>query len=188
MTLPTNIIFPLHSDNILSGEPANLDKYLRELVFTLQNMYEDIADVVNGNIRGSVLDPGSEWIPVIKDSIDSSITFTYDHQVGWVYRNGIFVDSWFDISWSGSSGATTGNMYVELLYKVAVTNQIPFVGQVQTSSISYDSGTYCVLNAINDTYRAEVWNCGDGVATTNQSSASSGRLIGHIRYMGQQDD
>jgi hypothetical protein len=188
VTIPSNIIFPLHSEKILSKDPKDLERYLRELIYTLQTMYEDLAQGVNGDIRSSASSENSRWIPRVKDSANSGTTFTYDHQIGWVYRKGIFVDVWFDVKWTANSGAITGNMYVELPYKVVVTAQMPFVGKLQTSGITYDLGTDCVLNGISDTYRAEVWNDGSGVTTANQSSTSSGRLIGHIRYMGQQDE
>jgi len=188
MTVPSTIILPLHSEKVLSGEPKDLDKYIRELVFSLQTMYEQLAQGVNGDIRADFSEPGRLWTPLLKDSGDTTTTFTYDHQVGWVQRKGINVDVWFDIKWTAASAALTGNMYVELPYKVAVTNQKPFVGVAQPSIFTYTGGTECVINAISDTYRAEVWNCGSGFTTANQAAVTAGQLIGHIRYIGQQDE
>lgn len=187
-TVNTNIIFPLHGDMIRSGKPEDLEKYLRELIFTLQRMYENLAQGINGDIRANFLEPDRKWTPVLKDTANSGTTFTYDHQIGWVFRQGIFVDVWTDIKWTGNTGAITGNMYVELPYKVAVTSQKPFVGVVQTSAITYTGGTGCVVNAISNTYRAEIWNVGTGFTTANQGSVASGQLIFHIRYVSQGEE
>lgn len=188
MTIPSNIIFPLHSEMIKSGDPLALDKYMRELIFSLQRMYEEIAQGINGDIRADFSESNRQWTPLVKDTSNPNTTFTYNHQIGWVYRQGIFVDVWFDVSWTINSGAITGNLFVELPYKVAVTSQKPFIGIVQPSGITYTGGTECVINAIDDTYRGEIWNCGSGFTTANQSSVASGQLIGHIRYLGQQNE
>jgi hypothetical protein len=188
MSVPTNIQFPLHTDRILSKNPEELEKYLRELTFTLQRMYEELAQGINGDIRANVLEPNRRWTPVLKDTANAGTTFTYVHQVGWVFRQGFMVDCWFDIEWSANSGAITGNMYVELPYQVAVTTEKPFVGVVQPSAFAYSGGTECVLNGVSDTYRGEVWNVGDGFTTANQGSTATGQLIGHIRYIGQSNE
>lgn len=186
MTLPTDYDFPpLNPQNEYSA--ADMYKYLREQRISLTEMYNLLADGINGDIRADWGSDYNDWTPILKDTANSGTTFTYSHQAGWVYRRGIFVDVWFDIGWSANSGAITGNMYIELPYEVAVTNQMPFVGTVQPSGFTYSAGTECVVNAISDTYRAEIWNCGSGVTTTNQASVSSGRLIGHIRYIGQDE-
>lgn len=43
MTLPTNIQLPIQTERILSDNPQDREKYVRDLIFTLQRMYEDIA-------------------------------------------------------------------------------------------------------------------------------------------------
>lgn len=188
MSIPTNIQLPIQTERILSGNPKELEKYLRELTFSLQRMYEELAHGINGDIRTNTLEPNRRWTPLLKDTANSGTTFTYTHQIGWVYRRGIFVDVWFDVQWSSNSGAITGNMYIELPYQVAVTNEKPFVGVVQPSIFAYTGGTECVSNAINNTYRCEVWNVGDGFTTANQGSVAAGHLIGHLRYIGQSDE
>ena len=188
MTVATNIVLPLHSEKIRSGNPEELEKYLRELVFSLQRMYEDVAQGINGDIRADFSEPDRSWTPILKDTANSGTTFTYDHQKGWVLRQGLLVDVWFDVEWTANTGAITGNMYIELPYKVAVTDEKPFVGIVQPSVFTYTGGTECVLNAISNTYRCEVWNTGSGFTTANQGSVAAGQLIGHIRYIGQQDE
>lgn len=186
MTVPTNIIFPVHDEYLLSGNPEDLQRYLRELTFKLQRMYEQLAQGINGDIRTDFLQGRQLWTPVLKGSSVAG-TFTYTHQAGWVLRQGIIVDVWFDVEWS-ASGTAAGNLYVELPYKVAVSNEKPFVGVVQSSTLAYTGGTGIVINGIQNTYRGEFWNVGSGFATANQAVVGTGQLIGHLRYIGQQDE
>jgi hypothetical protein len=181
MTLPTTTILPLHSERIKEGG-EDLDSYLRELVFTLQRQYEDIAQAVNGDIRNDVSQGSKQFLPTLNGSTPG--TFTYTKQVGWVLRQGLMVDVWGDVAWS-SAGTAAGNLFVELPYKVAISETMPFVGIVQPSAVVYTGGTGIVINAIGDTYRGEFWNVGDGFTTANQSVVAAGRLIFHIRYLGQ---
>ena len=97
------------------------------------------------------------------------------------------VDAWGDISWTGVGGAT-GNLFVELPYKVALTDNMPFVGVVQPSAFAYTAGTDVVINGISNTFRGEFWNTGNGVTTARQAVVASGRVIFHIRYIGQQNE
>lgn len=186
MTIPTNIIFPFHSEHILTGNPQDLERYLKELNFSLQQMYEQLAQGINGDIRADYGTGSQNWTPTLNGSSTPG-TFTYTNQAGWVLRQGIMTDVWFDITWS-SAGAAAGNLYVELPYKVALSNQKPFVGVVQPSGITYTGGTEMVINGISNTYRGELWNTGSGFTTANQSVVASGQLIGHLRYIGQQDE
>ncbi|NGX36866.1 MAG: hypothetical protein K1000chlam2_00011 [Chlamydiae bacterium] len=186
MTLPSNIILPLHSDYIKSGEPKDMDDYMRELNFSLQRMYEMIAEAVNGTIRADFGVDSDLWTPLLKGTTTSG-SFTYTHNTGWVLRQGIIVDVWFDIQWSATGGAS-GNLFIELPYKVALANQKPFVGVVQSSALTYTGGTGIVVNGISNTFRAEFWNVGSAFTTARQAVVGSGQLIGHIRYIGQQDE
>src|SRR5690606_9321337 len=141
MTVATNIVLPLHSEKIRSGNPEELEKYLRELVFSLQRMYEDVAQGINGDIRADFSEPDRSWTPILKDTANSGTTFTYDHQKGWVLRQGLLVDVWFDVEWTANTGAITGNMYIELPYNVAVTGVIPVVCILQHSALIYSVAT-----------------------------------------------
>lgn len=161
---------------------------MRELVFSLQQMYEQLAQGINGDIRGDEFQGRENWTPVLKDTADATTTFTYDYQDGWVLRRGLMVDCFFDVKWTANTGAIAGNMYVELPYKVAITDQMPFVGVCQPSIFSFTAGTTCVVNAITNSYRAEIWNTGNGFTTANQGSVAAGRLISHIRYLGNADE
>lgn len=186
MTVPTNWQFPLHAERILSEEHEEQEKHWREFIFSVQRMYEELAQGINGDIRANSLEPNRKWTPTLEGA-GTPGTFTYDHQIGWVYRSGIFTDVWFDIKWT-AAGTAAGNLYVELPYLVAVSSEKPFVGVVQSSSITYTGGTGIVVNAIPNTYRGEFWNVGSAFATANQAVVASGQLIGHIRYIGQADE
>ena len=149
-------------------------------------MYEQIAQATNGNISGDFNLQDNKWIPTLNGS-GTSGTFTYTNQTGWVLRKGILVDVWFDITWTGV-GTAAGNIFLDLPYKVAVSNAKPFVGVVQESSIVYTGGTGIVINSIPNTYRGEFWNVGSGFATANQAVTATGQLIGHLRYLGQANE
>lgn len=183
MTLPERITLPPYA--LRESDP---NQYFQDLTKTVEDMYFDVVDVVNGSYRRNV-DPGREnWTPILKDTANAGTTFTYDHQVGWVLRQGLQVDCWFDIEWTANTGAITGNMYVELPYLVALTDEMPFVGVIQPSVFAFTGGTECVINAISDTYRGEIWNTGSAFTTANQGSVAAGHLIGHIRYIGQTNE
>lgn len=184
--IPTDPNLPLHSDFIQGVDKKDLDKYIRELVFSLQQMYSNIAQGLNGQFRADFLPDSSSWFPVL-DGESVSGTFTYTHQSGFVYRQGILIDVWFDVEWS-SAGTASGNLYLILPYKVAVVNQIPFVGVIQSSGITYTGGTGININALTDTYKGILYNTGSGFTTATQQVVSSGRLIGYLRYVGVQDE
>ena len=183
MTLPERISLPPY--RIREGDNQ---QYFFELTNTLENMYADMVDVLNGTTRRNV-DPGrSNWTPILKGTTIAG-TFTYTHQVGWVLRQGLITDCWFDVEWS-SAGAATGNLALTLPYKVALVDEMPFVGILQISNVTLTAGTNLVINGISNSFNGEFWCVGDGVATANQAIADSGsgQIIGHIRYIGQNDE
>lgn len=187
MTLPSTIIFPLHSDKILSGDPKDLDKYMRELNFSLQRMYEELSQGINGDIRTNFSEASSTWTPTLNGSTPGVFTYTGGgHQIGWVLRQGLMVDIFFDVKWTAKDGTVAGDLFLELPYQVALTEQKPFVGVVQSSSVAYTGGTELVINAISDTFTGEFWYTGDAVASANQQVVATGQLAGHIRYIGKQ--
>lgn len=184
MTIPSNIIFPLRGD---FSDLNDIDRYLRDLTFELQRMYENLAQGVNGDIRASAFTQRSEWTPILRGTTIEG-TFTYTHQIGWVLRQGLITDVWFDVEWSGS-GIAAGNLYLELPYLVANSDEKPFSSALQTSTIAYGAGnTLLSINAIPNTFRGEIWSSGSGVATANVAVAAAGQLIGHIRYIGVADE
>ena len=182
MTLPAQIILPLRADY---GDSEDMDRYFRDLVYKLQDMYESIVENVNGSIRNYADTDNSKWTPTLDGTVTG--TFTYTKQVGWSIRQGIYTELFFDIEWSATTAG--GNLYVELPYIVTISDGMPFVGVIQPSSIAFGGGkTNLVINAIPDTYRGEIWAIGTGAATANLAVTASGRLIGHLRYIGVSDE
>lgn len=181
MTLPSTIILPLQPETFL-GDFESVNNYLRELSVSLQDMYASMAANVNGDFKADSFIQRDQWTPRLAGT-SSTGSFTYTHNVGWVLRKGIMTDIWFDIQWTASGGAA-GNLYVELPYKVAVSEEKPFVGVCQSSGLTYTGGTGIVVNGIPDTFLGEFWNVGSGFTTANQTVVSSGQLIGHLRYIG----
>jgi len=183
MTLPTDILFPL-PNNYNNSE--DVDPYLNDLVFSLQNMYGQLAQHTNGVFRNYADVDSSQWIPTVAGT--SSVgAFTYDQQFGWVLRQGIMVDVFFNISWSASTG--TGNLYVELPYLVTKSSGTPFNGVLQTSAINYGIGnTVAVVSGIPGTYRGELLGTGSTSDTSNITVPSAGKIMGHLRYIGTSDE
>lgn len=178
MTLPIETHLPLDEEDIESGDPERLSDYMEELVHQLESQYEDMVESINGSTQS--------FTPVLKDTA-SAATYTYTHQEGWYLRQGLMVDYWFDVQWSAiASGAPSGNLYVELPYKIFDAQHKPFVGTIQSSTLAYGAGlTYLIINAIPGTLRGEIWGSGDATATANlTANTASGQLIGHIRYVG----
>jgi len=181
MTLPSNIIFPLRVD---FNDVKDVDRYLGDLTFELQRMYENLAQGVNGDIKSSAYTQRSQWMPILMGTTTPG-TFTYTHQIGWALRQGIIVDAWFDVEWTALGGAV-GDLFIQLPYEVANSEEKPFSNALQTSTIAYGAGkTVLSINAIPNTFRGEIWSSGSGVATANVGVVAAGQLIGHIRYIGK---
>ncbi|MDX1532800.1 MAG: hypothetical protein R3230_01185 [Nitrosopumilaceae archaeon] len=189
MTLPVDWQFPVGLENTGDDNTLPSSEKFKDLTFNVKQMYQKLAQGVNGNFRGSPLEESRKWTPTFAGTTNAG-NFTYNHQTGWVYRQGLLVDIWFDVYWSTLGGAT-GNLYLNLPYKVAKSNNVPFVGVIQQSNIVLTAGNSLVINAIPDTYRGEIW-CKGGSTTTavvtkRQAVKSTVQLIGHIRYIGQYD-
>ena len=187
MTLPINSNLPPYTIRV-EEDKESLSKYLGDLSDGLERMYDDIVNVVNGTFRQNGQVGNLNWSPVLKGTTIPG-TFTYTHQIGKVLRQGLITDCWFDVEWP-SAGAATGNLALTLPYKVALVDEMPFVGILQISNVTLTAGTNLVINGISNSFNGEFWCVGDGVATANQTIADSGsgRIIGHIRYIGQNDE
>lgn len=178
MTLPVETQLPLSTHLIRTGNPTQLMEYMRELVRKLQENYRNMAQNINGEIR--------DFPPVMMDT-DTATTYTYTHQIGWYFRQGLMVDYWFDVLWTAiDTGTPTGDLYVQLPYEAFDVEEKPFVGVLQTSTLAYGAGlTTLTINAIPATFRGEIWGSGSAAATANvTANTSAGQLIGHIRYVG----
>lgn len=178
MTLPTDIIFPLQTDLIKTGDPESLQLYLRNLIETLTDMYQQIAQNVNGYLR--------QWSPTAY-GLSTAGTGTYTHQDGWLRRSGIVTELWFDIGWSAHTG--TGGLAILLPYKAAKSSNQPWVGVIQSVSSSNNFGagyTYLVWKAEQNTTQGTIVRCGSTVASAEQPIANVGSYVGYIQYIGQE--
>jgi len=181
MTLPTTIDLPSIEDNQNSNDR---DKYLKDLVKELQGMYESLTENINGFIRNDTEVDQAKWTPTLNGTVAG--TFTYTTQVGWSVRQGIYTELFFDIEWSSTTAS--GNIYLELPYKVTKSSGKPFVGAVQYTLALAATYPVVVINAIPDTYRGEFWICGPTVTTIQKAILNTGHLIGSIRYIGLEDE
>lgn len=176
MTLPNDIIYPLDTDLLREGDFTSLKKYIRLLVESLTERDRQVVDVVNGTIQ--------MFSPILKGSTVAGVG-TYNYQTGWYLRQGLMVDIWFDISWSAHTG--TGNLYVELPYTVANSENNPFVGTLNSSNITYTAGyTAVTCRAEPNTIKCNIMQYGSGVALAVIAVPASGAISGHIRYIGKE--
>lgn len=148
MSLPRDMVFP---DNEMSGY--------------LQTMYLRLSENINGKIRSYADNDSSVWTPTFTPASN----ITYSQQVGWIFRQGLLTDIWFDIIFTNN---TESSFSLMLPYKVIKTQGNPFVGFLVSPSglfISAQSNSYEGL-IINNSF----------VSTP----ISSGRVCGYLRYLG----
>lgn len=187
MTLPSNIIFPLHSDRIKSDDPKERDDYIRELVFSLQRMYENIAGSVNGSISNDQTQGLTNYTPVVTGTTGVNGVETYARQTGWYFRQGLMVDIWVDIEFTGHTG--TGDTQISLPFKSAVTSNDPFHGLMVAGTIAYTGGyTQISWNVPSDSIVTNVLETGDGQTLQSLPMAAAATFRGHIRYIGKQNE
>ena len=178
MTLPTTITLPSRDD--FNGEESD-KKYQNELVNRIQDMYESITENVNGHIRNNAETDQAKWTPTLSAAV--GVTFTYAHQYGWSLRQGLMTELWFDIEWTGVS-ALIGNISVDLPYKVITSDGRPFVGTCIPYNWNYTGNLTFYINAQPDTYLGQIWGSRDGGVAAAAPVQNSGRMMGHIRYIG----
>jgi hypothetical protein len=184
MTLPTNVDLPIHD---VGESQENLDRYLKDLIYQLQETYSLIADNVNGSIR-SYADTQLLWTPTINGSTTTS-GVVYTKQVGWSIRQGIFTHIFFDVAWS-SIGTSSGNMYLALPYKTIVTEGEPFVSAVALSGITITPYTALFISAIPNSYQGNILKTGQALTSDNLkiTDATSGSIQGNLFYIGVEDE
>jgi len=182
MTLPDQIILPLRRDY---ENAEDTDRYDVDLVRSLQESYEQVAENVNGFIRSDAEVDQAKWVPEVAGTAVAGV-WPYVRQVGWSIRQGIFTELFFDIEWGVSTGV--GVLYLQLPYRVLQSAGMPFVGAVQISGIATGPYTAYYINAIPNTYRGEFWTSGSGLATTTFAAGPAGRVIGSVKYIGVADE
>lgn len=173
--LPQEIIFPLRPEQIKSGDPAELELYLRDLIYDLTEMYNNIAQNVNGSLK--------QWTPSVSGFIVPG-TGTYSFQTGWYLRQGILVDVWYDVEWSAHTG--NGAIIMNMPFKAANTENSPWVG-ANFSNMNLTAGyTNLVMAVKSNTFDGVLLQNGSGVSVANLNLPGSGRLFGHVRYVGKE--
>ena len=90
MSLPTTKFFPTRRN---LEDPKEVSKYVIDMVFELERMYDSLSDTINGNIKSSYLTQREKWTPILKGTTNSG-SFTYSNAIGWVFRQGLLVDVW----------------------------------------------------------------------------------------------
>ena len=179
MSLPTQITLPLVKDY------ENREKYLDELVKRLEEMYETITFNINGTIRNYNEKEDFSWVPTLNGTTPGSFTYTY--QYGWSIRRNIFVSLYFNIGWSATTAG--GNIYVELPYKVLVSQGQPFIGPVQFNALTLGTGyTSLTVSADPDTYKGTFYESGSGKWWSAIGMPSSGEIAGSLTYIGVEDE
>ena len=186
MTLPTDINLPVPENLFTEGAKYNTETYLRELNDRLSDMYQDVAQNVNGYVRN--------WTPIVfGDTTEGSATYTI--QSGWLRRSGIIVELWFDVAWTGHTG--TGRVAILMPYEAANSTGLmpyqdsstssPFVGVIESSVANTFTGyTYLTCRAEPNTTTCYIVRNGTGVASARLGIASSGGFRGYIRYIGKE--
>ncbi len=183
MTIPSTTILPLQSDRIQRGG-RDLDRYMRELIFTLQRQYEDMAQAINGDIQNNALVGRNNYTPTISGSTLAGVG-TYaspGYQIGWSLRQGLMVDVWFDVRWTAHTG--TGDMTLDLPFLSAVSDENPFIAVIAADNITFTDYLIGSVSPdtrnllIQDVRSATTFN---SIAVTNADTT----LRGHVRYIGQ---
>ncbi len=186
MTLPSNIIFPLHTDKIFSLEPEEQQKQWEETIFTLQQMYEDIVGVVNGDTTYVEFDSNdqSQIIPTISGTTTAGVG-TYGDREIWQLRNGLRCQIWFDIAWTAHTG--TGNIKVDLPWEVALSQLTPFIGIVESDNIAFGLD-YLTINCGPDSFDGNIIETGNAAPNAPIAMEPAGRLKGYVTYIGKEFD
>lgn len=147
MSLPREMVFP---DNEMSGY--------------LQQMYVRLSDNINGKIRSYADNDSSVWKPRFNSS-----TLTYSQQIGWIFRQGLLTDIWFDIIFTTSASQS---LTLILPYKVIKTAGSPFSGFLV-------SPTGLFISAKSNSYEGMILN-----SSFSSVALKSGRVCGYLRYLG----
>jgi len=190
MTLPITRILPT-IPNFESLEESQ--KYLNDLTFELKDMYNETAEHVNGTFRSSLETDGSEWVPAIRgDIIPGDVT--YGNRIGFVLRQGIMTEIWFDVEWTTIGGAT-GPLSLDLPYLVGPQANInpaliPFVGAAFSAQLTYmtPGQTSLTVTPVANSFAAFFHGYGSGpINASPLQIQANGRVGGSVRYIGIAD-
>ena len=176
MTLPTDINLPIPENLFSEGAKYNVETYLRELNDRLSDMYQEVAQNVNGHIRA--------WTPIVY-GLTVAGTGTYVNQYGWLRRSGIITECWMDVSWSAHTG--NGRIAIQMPYEAAKSSGSPFVGVIESSGVNdFGGNTYLTWRVEPDTTEGLIIRNGTGAVSSRLGLAASGGFRGYIRYIGKE--
>ena len=186
LTLPSQKVFPFNIENFPTlDEEAQLIQW-KEKISSLHEMYEDIVQVVNGDMTYIGFDSAdqSQVIPLISGTTSKGIG-TYSDREIWRLRQGLLCHIWFDISWTAHTG--TGNIYVDLPWEVALTSYDPFIGTIESDNINLTSTySWLTINCQSSTFKGNIIRSGDSITSSPLPMQTSGRLKGYVKYIGKQ--
>lgn len=176
MTLPTDINFPTAENLLTEGGKYNVETYLKEMNDRLSDMYQDIAQNVNGYIK--------DWKPIVY-GLSTAGNATYVNQFGWIRRAGILTECWMDVSWTAHTGS--GRVGIQMPYQAAMSSGSPFVGVIESSGTNAFPGfTYLTWRVEPNTTEGVIVRNGDGVPSARLGLAAIGGFRGYIRYIGKE--
>jgi hypothetical protein len=176
MTLPTDINFPTPENLLSEGGKYNVETYLKEMNDRLADMYQNVAQNVNGYVK--------DWTPIVYGTTSEG-TGTYVNQFGWVRRAGILTECWMDVSWTAHTG--TGRVAIQMPYQAANSQGSPFVGLIESSGTNAFPGfTYLTWRVEPNTTEGVIVRNGDSVPSARLGIAGSGGFRGYIRYIGKE--
>ena len=184
MTLPITYTLPQLNE---TESPEQVTSYLHDLNYELQNMYQQTAQNVNGYFRNNFDVDGSQYIPTLK-GFTTPGTFTYTRQAAYVYRQGLMVDVWYNVIWTSIGGAT-GELRLNLPYKSNPHPTLFFTGVCYMDNADFGPGrTYAIGATVNDTFDLSFQGYGPLVTTAAINVYPNGRVGGHVRYIGVEDE
>lgn len=176
MTLSTDINFPEPENLLAEGGKYNVETYLKEMNDRLQDMYQNVAQNVNGYIKN--------WTPIVYGTSGFG-EGTYVNQFGWVRRAGIITECWMDVSWTAHTG--TGRVAIQMPYQAALSSGSPFVGVIESSGVNAFPGfTYLTWRVEPNTTESYIAKSGDSKVSVRLGMAASGGFRGYIRYIGKE--
>src|ERR1043165_1800000 len=125
MTLPIQINLPISSE----------DPYLRDLTYALATYLQQSNFEANGTYQ-TLTDADTSY-PFIQGT-SSAGTATYTGTILFSQRVNLITRIWFDITWENHTG--TGNLTVVLPYYAQFVSNLPFVGVIESSDLTFTAG------------------------------------------------
>lgn len=188
MSLPITRTLPTVPD---LQDMEQVQKYLQDLHFELQDMYQTQTQNINGFFRNNADVDGSEWLPTVEGTVVAGSP-TYNWQIGNVLRQGLLTFCWFNVNWTTLGGAS-GNIRLNLPYKVAkpttsVAGVNSFIGNAGSGNLNWSGRTSFGCIALADTYKLRFVGYGSGTSTTDIPIGPNAFVNGAIVYIGVEDE